>query len=151
MTKHGGRQAVESIDGKFVYYTKALDIAGLWRVPANGGGEELLIHDQPVHGYWATLDEGIYFLTRSPVPTVKLYSFTTKQTTQLAVVVKEIPWDTRAFLFHLTVNKLYTANHRVENDLMLVENLRSSSRFRMWEPLSQRRWSPADQVAAGAA
>ena len=44
VTKHGGREAVESTDGKFVYYTKGLDIAGLWRVPANGGGEEVLIH-----------------------------------------------------------------------------------------------------------
>jgi len=95
------------------------------RVPADGGGEEELILDQPVHGYWATLDEGIYFLARSPVPTVKLYSFTTKQTTQLAVVGKEIPWGYPGFSVSPDGKQIiYTQIDRVENDLMLVENFR---------------------------
>ncbi|HEX6622898.1 MAG TPA: LpqB family beta-propeller domain-containing protein, partial [Pyrinomonadaceae bacterium] len=33
LTKGGGREAFDSPDGKFVYYTKA-DAPGLWRVPA---------------------------------------------------------------------------------------------------------------------
>jgi Tol biopolymer transport system component len=31
VTRHGGREAFESLDGKFVYYTKQGPTAGIWR------------------------------------------------------------------------------------------------------------------------
>ncbi len=53
VTKRGGREAVESTDGKFVYYSKGFDIAGLWKVPADGGGDEALILNGPIQGKWS--------------------------------------------------------------------------------------------------
>jgi Tol biopolymer transport system component/DNA-binding winged helix-turn-helix (wHTH) protein len=44
VTRNGGNEAVESPDGRFVYYVRG-GIAGLWSVPASGGDETLLIKD----------------------------------------------------------------------------------------------------------
>ena len=40
VSKHGGYVAFESLDGKFVYFSKDLLLTTLWRVPV-GGGEEI--------------------------------------------------------------------------------------------------------------
>jgi len=44
VTRNGGYEAVESPDGKFVYYTRR-GVAGLWRTPAAGGPEILFVPD----------------------------------------------------------------------------------------------------------
>jgi hypothetical protein len=40
VTKGGGMYAVESRDGRFVYYTRLGSSSGIWRVPVGGGKEE---------------------------------------------------------------------------------------------------------------
>ena len=63
VTKQGGFRAFESTDGKFMYYTKA-SVSGLWRVPVNGGKETAVL-DFPratLWGYWALVNDGIYFV-----------------------------------------------------------------------------------------
>ena len=42
--RNGAEEALESLDGKFVYYA-SLDAPGIWKVPA-GGGEETRVLDQ---------------------------------------------------------------------------------------------------------
>jgi Tol biopolymer transport system component len=59
VTKRGGRDSIESADGKFVYYAK-LDTPGIWRVPV-GGGEETQILDQGWMGGWDLTSQGICF------------------------------------------------------------------------------------------
>ena len=61
VTKRGGREALESADGKSVYYSKGFDIAELWKVPAEGGDEALILKG-PIQGKWAVSDDGIYFI-----------------------------------------------------------------------------------------
>ncbi|HET6861827.1 MAG TPA: protein kinase, partial [Pyrinomonadaceae bacterium] len=39
ITKQGGREGVESSDGKFIYYTKGFGVPGIWKVPVAGGDE----------------------------------------------------------------------------------------------------------------
>ena len=39
MTKQGGHMALESPDGKTLYYAKSCDVPGLWKVPVQGGEE----------------------------------------------------------------------------------------------------------------
>ena len=36
VSKGGGSVAYESVDGKFLYYTKGRNVVGVWRVPADG-------------------------------------------------------------------------------------------------------------------
>ena len=66
VTANGGFLAMESPDGRWVYFTKAGE-PGLWRIPAAGSGPktETLILPQPPDsywGYWAVTARGIYFL-----------------------------------------------------------------------------------------
>ena len=62
VTKQGGFRPLESSDSRFVYYTKGTDVAGVWRVPSDGG-EEILILDQVKRSdNWEVVDDGIYFI-----------------------------------------------------------------------------------------
>jgi Tol biopolymer transport system component len=54
VTQHGGFSAVESYDGKYLYYVKFFS-PGIWRMPLSGGDEER-ITDQPEAWYWACWD-----------------------------------------------------------------------------------------------
>jgi hypothetical protein len=63
VTQGGGFAAFESPDGKYLYYAKGRSLPGLWRMPANGGEEELVLGElKPGYwGYFAVAAEGIYF------------------------------------------------------------------------------------------
>ena len=64
VTRHGGFAALESPDGRFLYYAKGLTVPGLWRIPTNGGEESEIISSlEPGYwGYWAVVENGIYYL-----------------------------------------------------------------------------------------
>ena len=62
VTKHGGVFAMESVDGRFLYYSK-YETPGIWKMPLNGG-EEIHILDQPAGESWwnwSLARNGIYF------------------------------------------------------------------------------------------
>ncbi|MGH9844328.1 MAG: TolB family protein [Blastocatellia bacterium] len=127
VTQQGGREAFESPAGKFVYYTKGAGGANsLWQTPV-AGGEEVQVLDQVQSGYWAVLEQGIYFinLNAAPQPTIEFFSFATARTTRIAVVEKRIPFappgiavspDGRWILLVL--------DEQSESDIMLMENFR---------------------------
>jgi Tol biopolymer transport system component len=84
VTQHGGFSAVESYDGKYLYYVKFFS-PGIWRMPLSGGAEER-ITDQPQAWYWAhwdITDSGLYFfdIAASPRPGIKFYDFQTHRIT----------------------------------------------------------------------
>jgi hypothetical protein len=107
-----------------VYYSKGFDIAELWNVPAEGGDEALILKG-PIRGKWSVSDDGIYFIALGPTPTVKFYSFTTRQTKDVAGVGQGINWSDQGFSVSSDGKQiLYTHTDRAENDLMLVENFR---------------------------
>jgi Tol biopolymer transport system component/DNA-binding winged helix-turn-helix (wHTH) protein len=64
ITRDGGFTAIESPDGRFVYYAKGRDSDGLWRVPSGGGREELVMPDlkRGLSGYWALRGDEILFV-----------------------------------------------------------------------------------------
>jgi Tol biopolymer transport system component/DNA-binding winged helix-turn-helix (wHTH) protein len=67
VTTNGGVFGVESGDGRFFYFAKFAE-AGIWRMPLNGGAEEIRVLDQPRGGtdwdFWALVHNGIYFVAR---------------------------------------------------------------------------------------
>jgi eukaryotic-like serine/threonine-protein kinase len=80
LTKRRSMEAFESVDGKFVYYSK-LGSIGIWKVPS-GGGEETQVLDHGSQGLWALADQGIYFAEMNSsfvVPVLKFYRFATGQ------------------------------------------------------------------------
>ncbi len=68
----GGIGAFESLDGKYVYFTKWGGVwyvpgDGIWKMPV-GGGEETTLLDRKVKRFnWKVAKEGIYFLSSTPV------------------------------------------------------------------------------------
>jgi Tol biopolymer transport system component len=132
VTQQGGYEAFESADGKFLYYTKSLDLnpslkpSGIWRMPVTGGAE-IRILDQVRQGYWAVLEQGLYFLnpTASPHTTIEFFSFATARRTQLAVIEKELFWGAPGFAVSPDGRwMLLSMSDQSESDIMLMENFR---------------------------
>jgi Tol biopolymer transport system component len=84
VTRKGGWLACEAPDGKFLYYSKGRNVAGIWKVPVEGG-EETLVLEQPVATYfaaWEVTADGIYFYNVS-TKTIELLSFANDKITQV--------------------------------------------------------------------
>jgi Tol biopolymer transport system component/predicted Ser/Thr protein kinase len=124
VTQQGGREAFESFDGNFVYYTRGFGIPGLWKVPV-AGGDEVRVLDGAFQGFWALLENGIYFmnLEATPFPTIDFFDFATGRTRRISVIEKELQLvapslavspDGR-WLLHAKVDQF-------ESDIMLMEN-----------------------------
>ncbi len=60
VTEGGGYEALESSDGRFVYYTKLVP-PGVWRVPS-GGGAATEVLPLGIFGLWALTPAGIYLI-----------------------------------------------------------------------------------------
>jgi len=127
VTRQGGREAFESPDGKFVYYTR-LGVSGIWRVPVEGG-EETLVLNRGEQGHWAVLHQGIVLLNRraTPGPAIEFFSFATQQSARIAALPKEA--TTSIGPPGLAVSPdgrwiLYVQVDRLESDIVLVENFR---------------------------
>lgn len=62
VTRSGGFAARESPDGRWLYYTRAVR-QGLWRMPTDGGVEELVIDRFPYRTSpgWEVLSQGVVF------------------------------------------------------------------------------------------
>ena len=123
VTRGGGREAMESPDGAFVYYTKLPPTRGIWRVPV-GGGEEEQVLEQGFQGRWEIAEEGIYLVqgeTR-PGPAIEFFSLVAKSVETVASLVE----DTRFRGHQFTVSPdgrwvLYGRTDNVQSDIMLLE------------------------------
>ena len=83
LTKQGGFDPIESVDGKTVYYTRFYQ-AGIWKTPVGGGAETLVIADRPQIGFWGHYGvavTGLYFLDydAEPHPAINFYNFATQR------------------------------------------------------------------------
>jgi Tol biopolymer transport system component len=127
VTSQGGREAFESTDGQWLYYTKYPPTQGIWRV-AVAGGEESQALDHGYQGLWAVLDSGVALVWSAPesVPVIEFFSFARRSLT----TIRKLPENllrTYSFGMSLAVSPdglwiLYTSNDRSESDLVLVEN-----------------------------
>ena len=87
VTSQGGFESFASPDGKYIYYTKAQETAGLWRMGVEGGSETFVPELRAVvrHRYWQGARDGIYFLDLAAhVPQLKFYRFSTRTVSMLA-------------------------------------------------------------------
>ena len=126
ITRHGGFLAIESYDGKTLYYSK-FEGGGLWSIPVSGGPEELVT--PALHrGYWghfAVTDSGIYLLDvdAMPRPTIMYYSIQTRKLMPVLQMEEQpFPWvanlsasrDGRILLFE---------QWAPQSQVVMVENL----------------------------
>jgi WD40 repeat protein len=108
-------------DGKFIYYEHG---DGIWRVPADGGEEELVRGgiSEPVYGHWVEANGGLYFLARNHTrSTLKFLNFETRRLSQIMLVEK--PWDVSALAVSPDGRSLFFDQiDESGSDLMSVEN-----------------------------
>jgi Tol biopolymer transport system component len=72
VTRGGGFAAIESTDGRHVYFTRRMSGTldpqnALWRIPVAGGDEEVVLQRyRSSHGSWDLTAEGLYFVDQEP-------------------------------------------------------------------------------------
>ena len=81
LTKNGGVGPVESADG-FVYYARTIQTDEIWKIPADGGEETLVMKGTGLGCWcnWALSPGGIYFINREGKRVLFFYEFATRKT-----------------------------------------------------------------------
>ncbi len=141
ITKTGGLAAVESADGRFLYYSK-YETEGVWRMPLNGG-QEIRVLDQPsgrAWYNWGLARNGIYFLnpgdglsldrkadrilknTELPKTTVDFFEFATHKTSHISTLDK--PTGQGLAVAPDGRSLLYVQTEFEESSIMLLKNFR---------------------------
>jgi Tol biopolymer transport system component/DNA-binding winged helix-turn-helix (wHTH) protein len=129
VTKNGAFEGFESVDGKFLYFTKRSWDAELWRVPVTGGEEVSVFGPGKFisRRNWALTDRGVYFaVSETPArQVIEFFSFDTRKVTPVFTPEKQLVGATPG----LSVSPdgrwlLYTQVDQRGSDIMLVENFR---------------------------
>ena len=129
VTKGGGQEAFESIDGEYLYYSKPRGVSGIWRRPVQGS-EETEVLGQAVMDHWALLDRGICFLKLDAnAPVIQFFDFTTRRAVIVAVLPKgAVPpdgWGTPAIAVSPNGRTiLYVQGERTESHIQVVDHFR---------------------------
>jgi Tol biopolymer transport system component len=126
VTKNGGVYAVESDDGRFLYYSKFTE-SGVWKMPV-AGGEEVRVLDQPEGEQWfnwALSPSGIYFLTGDPPNgKIKFFDFATGKTTSIFALEKRVPFFAGLALSPDGKSLLFGQFESSDSYIILVKNFR---------------------------
>ena len=124
ITRRGGISAVESSDGRYLYYSK-FEEGGVWRMAVEGR-EETKVLDIGGDGWpnWALGSEGIYFLkwSKSSHPTIQFLDFATGKTHPVWTLDREAGWGIGVSSNGKSV--VFTQDEFAESNLMMVENFR---------------------------
>jgi Tol biopolymer transport system component/predicted Ser/Thr protein kinase len=124
VTQKGGAMALESPDGKSVYYMKTEGPSSLWKVPV-GGGEETEVLASVAGRSFAVVDKGIYFISlpsSSSDHLIQFLNLANGKINRVAATRESPPYG-------LTVSPdeqsfLYSEFDSSGSDLMLVENFK---------------------------
>jgi dipeptidyl aminopeptidase/acylaminoacyl peptidase len=130
VTKHTGHVALESPDGKLLFFSEyggegqRNGMGGLWRVPV-GGGDEMPALPSVTFLSFAIAKEGIYFIPKADAEgqySIHFYSFAKQKSWPILPVGEtastgiSVSPDGRSLL--------YCHRDELKSDLMLVENSR---------------------------
>jgi Tol biopolymer transport system component/DNA-binding winged helix-turn-helix (wHTH) protein len=124
ITRNGGVFAVESADGRFLYYSK-FEVPGIWKVPLSGGVEERVLDRAGWCEWynWALGRSGVYFLQdRGKGRDLNFFEFATGKTTTISMSDKYpgigLAWAADGKTI------LYAETELVDANIMLVKNFR---------------------------
>ena len=123
VSRNGGSRPAVSGDGKLIYYARP---DGIWRVPAQGGEETLVLGGIPDSdaSNWVAANRGLYFLNRKNTgATLDFLNFKTRRISPLMPVDKR--WDVSALAVSPDGRSLlHDQIDQSGSDLMLIENFR---------------------------
>ena len=134
VTQDGGRLALESMDGRYLYYTKggtlASDSASLWRTSGPGGEERQILDGLAGFNSFEVAEEGIYFLLLRTADnaggSIEFFHFASGKSQQIAAIDRPFGGGISVLLGPRgrVIEILYTQVDHEGSDLMLVENFR---------------------------
>jgi Tol biopolymer transport system component len=119
LTSNGGFAALESCDGKYVYYTHRPSGDGIWRIPTTGGEEKQVIPGIDLWGNFTVTERGIYFVP-SEKGSIRFFDFGSRRVHEVAKIDKPVQFGLSATADGQFV--LFTQTDRETDELMLVEN-----------------------------
>jgi Tol biopolymer transport system component/tRNA A-37 threonylcarbamoyl transferase component Bud32 len=126
VTKDGGYAPRVSPDGKFLYYTKALNSTSLWKVPLEGGQPSKVLDNLSNYENVAIVKSGVYFAPADDAigagSSVQFLRFDTNHISNVVTFEK-------TFVYGVSVSPdggtiLYSPEQQFRSELMLVENFR---------------------------
>jgi Tol biopolymer transport system component/DNA-binding winged helix-turn-helix (wHTH) protein len=125
LTKDGGISPVESLDGRYLYYSK-FEQGGVWRMPVQGGEESQVLSEVDGDSWpnWALGSEGIYFLKfgKFPDAAIALWEPGSGKTQVLWTLEKKPGWGLSLSADGKSI--VYVQDEFAESNLMLVRNFR---------------------------
>jgi Tol biopolymer transport system component/DNA-binding winged helix-turn-helix (wHTH) protein len=125
LTKHGGISPVESMDGRYLYYSK-YERSGIWRMPLKESGEESQVLSDIDPGSWpnwALSPEGIYFLKFQKFRAeIAFFDFADNKIHVVWPLEKETGWGMS--LSGDIKSLVYVQDQFAESNLMLVRSFR---------------------------
>ena len=127
VTRNGGFEAVESMDGSLLYYVKP-DRRGLWSVGVEGG-DETLVQPSIAAAYWTVGERGVYYLDvmrelRNESAPLVLLSLPDRKLVEIARIGKTIG-NTQVFSVSRDGRQVvWTQLDHEESDLMLIDGFR---------------------------
>jgi Tol biopolymer transport system component/DNA-binding winged helix-turn-helix (wHTH) protein len=135
VTRGGGFAAIESTDGRHVYFTKqfsgTLDPQNaLWRIPVEGGDEEVVVEKyRSTHGSWDLTAEGLYFVDQESSSSgtswvVRFQGFDRRHATAVARLRYTPFLGGPAISVSRDGRLMLSAQSQEESDLKLVEAFR---------------------------
>jgi hypothetical protein len=104
-----------------------MSVPGLWRIPTNGGEEVEIIRSlEAGHwGYWAVVENGIYYLDTTAKPGIVFLDVNTSHTTRVFDLENRPATQAPGLAVSSTNGTiLYTQLDALSRDIMLVENFR---------------------------
>src|SRR6266496_1704203 len=125
VTRHGGYGGFESLDGRFLYYTKGATVPGIWRIPTTGGEETEVIDSLAAGywGYWGIVENGIYYLDTTAKPGIVFFDFTTHRATRVFDLESRPAREATGIAVSPDGGTiLYTQLDALSRDIVLVEN-----------------------------
>ncbi len=126
VTKDGGYAPRVAPDGKFLYYTKALNSTSLWKVPIAGGEPSKVLDNLTYYENVAIVKSGVFFAPADDATgtssSIKFLRFDTN-------TISDVTSFEKSFVYGVSVSPdggwmLYSPEQQFRSELMLVENFR---------------------------
>jgi Tol biopolymer transport system component len=126
VTKDGAYAPRVSPDGKFLYYTKALNSTSLWKVSLEGGEPSKVLDNLSNYENVAIVKSGVYFTPSDDAignsSSIQFLRFGTN-------TISEVTSFEKSFVYGVSVSPdgawmLYSPELQFRSELMLVENFR---------------------------
>lgn len=129
ITKQGGFEPVESLDGQWVYYTQDRGSSYIWRIPATGGEEKPVFdfHQKNYSRLWAIDREGVYFAALDPRagPVIGFFNFLNGAVRTIAEINGNLPNSVSGLTISPDGKTLLVPTvAQPGSDLVMIENFR---------------------------